>query len=293
MPLRLPRIPRNNEDLYNWLLRSDGVPDEAKCRAYLEEIADWSGPRSCPKCGTALPEKINSSGQRVCRSAKCIEFEATVKVGTRLHRRHIPASGWIFGAWEVCHAKGPMFAKMFQHGKVTNKLAHSMIRSFQWAMALDQLEETAPDQEEEILLAQVNLKDGSKIKVDLRSVKVGGRYETRAALSPETSDPTHLPGDLDREPLYQWNAFSRGWRRPPKDQVEVELRLAEFNFHQRRMRHRFKPVDVFIRLLRLLLKPLPPGESETPTPTPTRDSPTHPEQQLSGKGARFVHQSPP
>ena len=75
-------------------------PDEAACRAYLEQVRWPTGPR-CPRCPQAEVWKLPPPFYRcaLCR------HDFTVTAGTRFADTRLPLTLWFEALWHVVHQK--------------------------------------------------------------------------------------------------------------------------------------------------------------------------------------------
>jgi len=84
--------------------------DEAKCRAYIEELR-WPDGVACPHCQSKKIYRIVKRDQLLCASC---EYQFSVTVDTMLHDTHLPLWKWFLATMLLCESKKGMSACQIQ-----------------------------------------------------------------------------------------------------------------------------------------------------------------------------------
>ncbi len=94
----------------NLLTLARTYDSDAKCRAYLEELAWPDGPK-CPRCQSDKISRIEKRNQYDCDSCR---YQFSVTAGTIFHDSHLPLWKWFAAVYLMCESKKGMSANQIK-----------------------------------------------------------------------------------------------------------------------------------------------------------------------------------
>lgn len=102
------------------------MPDEQKCREYLEQQI-WNGKPICPFCGCDRSYKLSGGRLYKCASNKCYK-KYTITVGTVFECSNVPLSKWFIAVYmATAHKKGISSIQLGKNIGVTQRTAWFML----------------------------------------------------------------------------------------------------------------------------------------------------------------------